>query len=275
MDARGKGSVDLPSATYNVLQRQSLQVRRFLPRRPRVFGVGAPKTGTTSIAGIFSGYRSFHEADASAYVALLAERWPIARSDPVVTDYLTRRDQRYRPEVDSASMNGVCCHLLVRLAPDARFILTVRHPIMWLGSIANHVENRSGSLADAWVRYRDARFGSPDPPPEEARFRALWRYPVHGYLRYWKDHNLNVLDSVPSSQLLVIPTDDITAHIPEMAAFAGASPRRVSGIRSHRNKAARPLAVLDYLPEGYLQDAVEEVCGDVLRALPLPPQGAG
>ena len=105
------------------------------PDRPRVFGIGLNKTGTSSFhqAMTVMGYQSLHWGGPS--VRMEVEQ-SIERGEPL----LTRLDPTYDAfsDIEALSENFV---LLDAQYPGSRFVLTVRPLDDWIDSRRRHVEN--------------------------------------------------------------------------------------------------------------------------------------
>ena len=111
------------------------------PRRPRIFGIGLNKTGTSSLHEALDilGYEGLHFAGperAALIRRAIAERKPLlhyldpkydAFSDTPVTAYFWLADAQY---------------------PGSKFILTVRDLADWLDSRRRHVEKNRERAAD-------------------------------------------------------------------------------------------------------------------------------
>ena len=99
--------------------------------KPKVFGVGAHRTGTTSLMRALRvlGYRTSHwkdrheinaDLERGRYRLSLMERVDAVSDLPIPSIFR---------ELDAAF-------------PDARFILTIRHPDEWLASVERHARGR-------------------------------------------------------------------------------------------------------------------------------------
>jgi hypothetical protein len=103
------------------------------PRRPRIFGIGLNKTGTTSLHRAFGvlGYRSLHWGGPRVAQRVEAAR---ARGEPLLS--------RLSPKFDAFSDVGPLIgafQLLDEQYPGSRFILTVRPVDAWIESRRHHV----------------------------------------------------------------------------------------------------------------------------------------
>lgn len=66
-------------------------------------------------------------------------------------------------------------------------------------------------------RRADFRADELDHRPEEESLRGRGLYTVRGYLSFWSDYNRRVIETVPSSRLLILRTDSISSDIVSMA----------------------------------------------------------
>jgi len=115
------------------------------PARPRVFGIGLNKTGTTSLheaLGVL-GYESLHWGGPALREMVEASR---AAGDPL----LTRLDPCYDAFSDILALS-TSFELLDRQYPGSRFVLTVRPVDDWIESRRRHVErNREARAAGTY-----------------------------------------------------------------------------------------------------------------------------
>ena len=94
-------------------------------RRFQAYCVGLPKSGTSSIAGIFSGYVSCHEFMVRETVEHLIRFNRGELSDRQMRSFVRRRDTLGLLEMDSASFNGAYLDFLRDEFPSAKFIFTI------------------------------------------------------------------------------------------------------------------------------------------------------
>jgi hypothetical protein len=228
------------------------------------------KTGTHSLAAMFEGhYRAAHEAEAEGLMALLFDVWDGNRPWSDVAPFLRARDARLDLEVDASLVNGEVVSDLVRLFPDARFVLTVREPRAWLDSMANH--SQAHATPPHWVRWRDHRFraGELTHPPQEAALAERGLYTLDGYLGSWARHNRMVLEAVPADRLLVLRTEDLGGRLADLARFAGIPVETLDASRVHEFPATERYGTLDELDPDHVADRIEHHCGDLMVRLEM------
>jgi hypothetical protein len=243
---------------------------RPLPRF-RLFGVGLAKSGTHSLAGVFArDHRSAHEPEAKAQVELTCDVLE-GRADPSeLRRYLRDREDRLRLEVNAAGWNGLVVEELVDLAPDTRFVLTVREPRSWLDSLVNHL--KVGQAPPHFVRLRSLIYDTGRPhPPEEAVLAEHGFFPLDGYLGDWARRHQRILDAVPPERLLVVRTEDIGPRLADLAAFVDVPVETLDEAQAHGFKARAKFGLLDEIDPAHLQPRIDELCGPVLaRLFPAP-----
>lgn len=226
------------------------------PRRTHTFCVGAPRTGTHSIAtGLRA--RTVHEPAAGAIIALAARRQTGAVSSGAVRRFLRRHDREWRAEVISSHPHGEFVRALVALFPSARFLLTLRAPKAWLASALNHIVNHPMTAPEmaCWRRIRRLYYGPPGPVeerPVEERVLARNGLPsLRGMLRFYERRTVTVLDRVPPERLMVVRTRSISQRIRRVAAFVGVAPSP-SRRRAHTGRARTYHDVLGPVSSGYV-----------------------
>src|SRR5262249_40235060 len=119
-------------------------------RRPpfRVFGVGIGRSGTTTLARIFSNYRAGHEVGASTMVPLATAVLKGVATDADIRRALDRR-RRLQLAVDSAGFLVPLVPQLVDREPSGHFVVTLRDCRSWVRSSIEW-EHRSRAMPEHW-----------------------------------------------------------------------------------------------------------------------------
>lgn len=127
------------------------------PRRLHGYNLGAPRTGTTTVARIFGeAFRAVHEPMPAKTITLLKQYWRDGLSRSGVQAILRKRDQEHRFEFESSPYLGLFAKVLPETFPEAKFVLTVRRPRSWLRSIVDRCINFPRSeLAEPYTQLRD------------------------------------------------------------------------------------------------------------------------
>jgi len=238
-------------------------LRRFRPRRFHAYSVGTAKSGTTSIASIFAAnYRSAHEPDERELIDhILSYESPEAVGPFAVG----ARDRRLRLELDSSQLNIFIVPDLVRVFPDARFILTMRDCFSWLDSFINHSLSRTCN--ERWRRMRDFRFrrGTLKHPPQEKALADHGLYTLEGYFSYWAFHNRRALEMIPCDRLLVVKATQISQALPRLAEFVSVPLDTLSAWASHANPALVSHNLLAELPIDHLNRVARAHCAPIME----------
>jgi len=247
-------------ATVRAIAHDVLATRRPPPeRRFHAFCVGVSKSGTHSIAGVFAGnYRAQHEPESARLLPLLTPLVSNAAPGPRLRLYLRSKDRRLGLEMESSHPLGLVAPLLASMYPDAKFVLTMRHPLGWVDSQINHELARA--VTDVWRDWRRARFGTTEYLPEDEPLRERGLFPLAGYLRFWELHNRRVIEGVPPERLLLIPTEQIGEHSEALAAFVGVSPDSLDTTRSTTFPAAARFGIVASLDPAYVEDTLHRCC---------------
>ena len=248
-------------------------LRRLLrPRRFHAYCVGAPKTGTHSIAGIFSKhFRSAHEPGHMGLIDHIVALREQAETEWEFDRYLKERDWRLWLEMEASHLTYFYIERLVKLWPKTKFILTVRDCHSWLESWTNFIlagPKRPANFKSEWFSVNDLRFNGKSPhPPEEKILAENGLYTLDGYLSSWTAHNRAVLAAVPKERLLVIRTNEIEKELGRIASFLGISEDKLDPIQSHSFKNEKKFNVLSQIDQTHLRRKMEEHCGELMRQL--------
>jgi len=235
------------------------------PRRFHAFGIGGPKTGTHSLAGVFSRYRAWHEPLIEHFMQIIMARATGTLSDSAARDHLRQLDRRMWLEFNASYVNSFLCDLLLDEHPHAKFVVTIRDCYSWLDSMFNHLIGRAhGELQLQFHRwYLDSLSpGSHHRGERVLEQRGIW--PLDVWLRAWSLHNTRILELIPSDRLLVVRTQDIRRDIPRLANFLGIPADTLDARRSHEYKAQAKFGLLSQIDQDYLHACVAERCADLM-----------
>jgi len=164
-------------------------------RRTQVFCVGTAKSGTHSIASMFSrNVRTGHEKEALESIDAFF-RWHEGRmTEREYRDWLVARDGEMALEIDSSWFHGLIVDLLASEFPNARFVLTIRDCYSWLNSEFKRVLHTPSQQPER-VKMRAFVYNGSAATyaPEEQVLKEIGLYPVDNYLVRWAAHNEKVL----------------------------------------------------------------------------------
>ena len=220
------------------------------------------------MAGLFENYRSAHHPDEDVRLPLAGAYLRGEVDDAVAESTLRRRDRLLWLEMESSSLSGILIEPLARACPSKKFILTIRDVYSWCDSWIDHNINfppdnssRWGALDRIRLRIKDfqpAKFDSP--------FIDRGLPPLACYFQLWAHHNRRILETVPSSRLLVIETHQITPKIPEIAAWAGVPVETLRIDRQWLFSTPEKHHALATLDERYVQETADRFCGSLMHA---------
>ena len=239
--------------------------------KPISFCIGTPKSGTTSIAGVFSCCESknvSHEPERKEMVSILnLHQQHLVSDDYIVQWYLTRRE-RLQLDLESNCFLTYRFDLVLRAFPAARIILPVRFPHSWLRSVCNNNIRFSAGESETVAKYHDLLFNPKafNYDPEEELTLVKWRlYPVDAYLHYWRTVHESIIGSVPRDRLFVLKTEDIGGNVDKLYKFVGWD-REGEILDCHLNKAPHDAHPLDGL-EDFINSKILSICGDTMQKL--------
>jgi hypothetical protein len=235
------------------------------PRTFHAFGVGMAKSGTHSLSAMFRRHhRSAHEPEEDLLIEHILGVADGRVSSAVLERYLTEADKRLKLEMNASLLNYFVLPSLVEMFGEARFILTVRPPLVWLESMIN--QQLRIPCPVRWQRLRDLRFGNTATfSAEEHALEARGLYTLKGYLSYWARHNRDVLQQVPGDRLLVVETNRLASSIGRIAEFLGVPASTLNARDAHAFKARRHFDVLSEMDQGYLEETAIRICGVVIE----------
>jgi len=237
------------------------------PRRMHAYNLGMGRTSTTTVAGIFSSFRSAHEPLGRETISVLERYWNDGLPDQDVRAFLKRRDRKHRFEFESSPFLGPFARQLSECFPQAKFLLTVRAPYDWLRSAIDKCVNTPRSSHPSHiVKLRDLCYGAP-PETHPRQEKALEPYNLHtlaGFLRYWGWHNQTVLKNVPDHRLLLVPTSALNDAIAKIGDVFGVDPQTLER-PGRRNQSSTRNDILAEVDEEYVRALTEKHCGKAIE----------
>jgi len=234
-----------------------------MKRRFHAYGVGTGKSGTRSMAEIFSsGYRTAHEPHAKELLAIITALQKGVIDKQNFRKHIIYLDNKLQLEFNSSFLNNWQLDVLVAEFPDAKFILTIRDCYSWLNSFINGLFFPHSQIPSENKRFLNMIFGK-ETHPYSKEERILYEgggYTLDGLLSYWVKVNNEVLASVPKSRLLVVKTHEITGQMNKIADFLNIPPKTLDLTKSHMNKSRKHPNILANIDKDYLSAKVNLHC---------------
>jgi hypothetical protein len=237
--------------------------RRYTPRRFQAYCIGAPKTGTTSVASMFSPvYRSRHEPEPEHTIKTVLKylKGRCSRSD--VKTAMRERDRRLWLELESFHILAYVSDVIHEIFPNALFLVTVRDPLNWLDSRLNYHYKlkRDGT---AWEKYRDYFWfrNHNEYPTEEKILKKYDLCQIDAYLEKYSDHYRRVFSSISDDRRIIIKTEDIDNKTSEISDFLGVTDKSIN--TSHKNKQSDKISFISQIDDGYLRRRIHDKCSKI------------
>jgi hypothetical protein len=241
-------------------------LRTRYPRRFQAYCIGTGKSGTHSIAGLFSRrYRTAHEPEREFIIDTILAAASGLISEEEKVDFIRKRDKRLWLELESSVYIYHFLDILVREFPHAKFILTIRDCYSWLNSYMNH--KLAGPVSDKWWRMREFRY-RPDKFTYAKEEQILFEhglYPLDSYLSAWGTHNRKVPAIVPKEKLLVVRTHEIIQNITRIAEILEIPVETLDPSKAHLFKTQRNFGILSKIDRDFLEEKVNIHCRDVMN----------
>lgn len=242
--------------------------QKLTPRQLNALCIGAPKSGTTSIASLFSSrYRYGHESERKEHVEIIFSHYLGKITDKQYVNYLIKRDNRLWLDIESNCFLGYRADLVYKAFPLAKYILTIREPKSWLESIFDNNINFPISQSITMQRWHTFFF-KPEKytySDKDSILEEYLLYPIDAYLNYWVTSNNLVINSIPKQQLLVLSTRSISDSLPTLADFLDLPVKTLNNKKTRANVTESKHRILDKLDPYYVNERVETVCGNFIE----------
>ncbi|MFI5361187.1 MAG: adenylyl-sulfate kinase [Elusimicrobiota bacterium] len=253
-----------------VLRPHLIKARRF-----HAYNVGLPRTGTLSVASIFSQYRSGHEFCFDSMLPVIARSRSGSLRKADLADILRVRDDAARLEMDSSGLNGYCSGLLSELFPESKFLFTFRDCYSWCESMVQHLLRGYEQMPDK-SRHPDRYFIEFIEGPVNLRWswfagREILLKNIDPVLdrlsKFWRRWNKKIIDETPRSRLLIIKTDRLSQSLDLMAEFLGIPVSTLDAAQVHRHRKSHPGAISVFKGAGYsyVKKAIDENAGPLMK----------
>lgn len=233
-----------------------------LPRRFHCYCVGAPKTGTSSIAKVFRKYRSGHEVDPKVLTTFILDYIEKRVTVEEATKFLRNRDRLLNLELESAHPLVYVSNLLIKLFPDSKYIITIREPYSFLNSRLNYSLHEKDPH---WKKFREFIFGSYHSQYHnlEKVIKKEGLYSIDAYVKSYAFHYKQALNLIPKHKKLVIKTNNINEELNRIAVFLNIP--KSSLCPSHTNVNKKKKNILGELDESYVRSRIWHHCSSLIK----------
>jgi Sulfotransferase domain len=237
----------------------------FQRKKTHAFCVGTPKSGTHSVANLFSNFRTKHEPSQVFMIYLMNKKKLGQISASQLKHIFKAANIANWLEIDSSHYNGFFIEELYSTFSDAKYILTIRDPISWLDSWFNHQLSRENYKSDTMFDLgrrlyydRGHSYSKHDNFLEELNI-----FPVRSYFEFWSEHNKKILETIPKEKLMLVKTKDISSSIVKFSEFLDIDQTKICNTKSHSYKAREKHHILSRIDKNYLLDLAIEICGEL------------
>lgn len=237
----------------------------FQRKRFHAYCVGTPKSGTHSVANLFSNFRTRHEPSQIFMIYLMNRKKNGHISESELRNIFNASNIASWLEMNSSHYNGFFIEELYSTFRNAKYILTIRDPISWLDSWFNHQLSRENYTNDTMFDLgrrlyynRGHSYSKYDSFLEELNI-----FPIKSYFEFWNEHNKKVLDTIPKEKLMIVKTKEISSNIREFSEFLDIDEATICNTESHGYKARKKHYILSKIDKNYILDLAQETCGEL------------
>ncbi|MBF2099000.1 MAG: hypothetical protein IGQ88_11585 [Gloeomargaritaceae cyanobacterium C42_A2020_066] len=237
----------------------------FLNRRVHVFGTGAPKTGTTTLANLLGRHlRARHEPGWRRYAKVILRSGTSYVDDPVSAHIFEHLDRHFFLEANISNLNHFFLPIISECFPDTKLILTVRAIVPWLDSM--WAEQMAHPNPRLWDKIDRLRFDYP-AATEAALAEAGVHWPLAGYLRYWANCIDRTLDLIPTENLLILRTESLDMAGARLARFLNIPEIELAQAPVRSRVRPDKVVLSNELERRYLESQIQEHCGQTIERL--------
>lgn len=239
-------------------------IGRFCPARKRkfqVYCVGVPRSGTKSLAALFSRIcRAAHEPLTRPTLQLVADFEEKKFDCNTIKRMILGRDRLLSLEMESSHYIYPLAPILLDLFRESKFVLTYRDPLKWLRSMIN--KSVSTKRDSWWSEWYHRKFHC------ETYHVKSGVDGLRPYLEYWVNHNEFILNNIPRSNLLVLDVEDVfRGNLSIVWNFIGLEDVSLCEMGVHENRRKYVLDILDVYSEDEVRKLIDDVCGKTMVSL--------
>jgi len=239
------------------------------PRRLHAYCVSAPRSGTHSIAGLFStSFRAAHEPDTDLLYDAIRSHTAGTLDTAALRRWLEWRDRALWLEMEAHNRLGHVAGLLAETFLQSRFVLVVRDCYSWLESyLSLQLASRAAGESRRAREVRDWQFGVGrfTHGPGERVLADLGLHTLDGYLSFWAESNRRVIEAVPAERLLSLRLDRLDQAYGDVARFLGVPAETLDRSRGHLDHRSAKSGLIFGLDREYLEERVERHCRPIMR----------
>lgn len=235
-------------------------------RNFHAYAIGSGKTGTASIAAMFSKhYRSAHEPLPALTNQLVIEYDRGDLHPDAAATLFWARDQDLDLEMDASHPLGFIAPVFAQAIRkhDLQFIVTIRNPVTWIRS---RIKYHYTVKPPAWEAFRHHFWwGWPFIWGDEDHYLYL-RYglcPVASYFKAYEKQYRLIKTHLPPERYLLIATETLNESVSSLARFLGIPPKTIEP--QHVNQSPAMFDPSQSLEDGWLSEMAEEHCPTALE----------
>lgn len=212
----------------------SMQWLRF-----HAYGVGLPKTGTTSLSAMMANYRTGHEASLDWLADAAVARVRNQIDDGSFWESVRARFVPLRGEMDVVTCHHMYVDILQEKYPKAKFIVTYRDVRSWANSLLGLVMTWRRAPFDRrrdrdwyrsygdWISEGTFSIDPADITDDTAALPAL--------IRSWASYMRSMPALLPPERTMWIKTSELTQRVPELADFLNIPTKTIVMDNVHSN----------------------------------------
>lgn len=236
--------------------------------RFHAYGVGLPKTGTTSLATMMANYRTGHEAWLDFLAAPAVARIRGEIDDEAFWQVAHKRFVPLRAEMDCVTCHHLYVDVLRETYPKAKFVVTYRDVRSWANSMLGMVMFRRRTPLDlrgyrSWYRsygeWISEGMFSLDPADERDDTAVL-----PALMRSWASYMRSMPAVLPPERTIWIKTSELTARVPDLAEFLRIPVETIAWDNVHSNQSPATLDRFTIADREVIDHAYAEHCADIM-----------
>jgi hypothetical protein len=207
----------------------------------KVYYIGLPKTGSSSIYAMLSKLGSNHEFLFGESINTIWMRSAENLSDAAWKSFIASRDKASELRPDISTFNHYFIPELSVNKQNVKYIYCFRDVQSWINSFVNFIAYQLSAVpSEIWHdMYVDLLFEKSILKPEfmdieKVREKAALFMPV--LINYWIIQNHKILDFIACNDALLLSTRDISTSGTKLARFLDVDAAMIDSKRMHENK---------------------------------------
>ncbi len=226
---------------HRLFKNSGASVESFKTLNHKVYYIGLPKTGSSSIYAMLYNFGPNHEFMFAEAMNTIWMRTKENLPDEAWHDFINSRNHANEFKPDISTFNHYFIPSLSNTEQNVKYIYSFRDCKSWINSFVNFTAYQLAVLpSEIWHEmYVDLLFEKTILKPEFGNIERVIEKAnlfIPKLINYWINQNNKILDFIADKDVLLLRTNEISSNVLNLAAFLEVDTSLIDAKRTHENK---------------------------------------